>query len=157
MLEPLEPLGTRTPGDTMKLDSTLLIGAAAILGIGLIVVSTEVSDREQAPAAPAIQEDQALPPGHPPLDGSASGGAEPAGTVLRGTVQETIPASRYVFLQVDVEGAPVWIATGAIEVSEGDEVAFGEGMPMQDFYSQTLDRTFDEILFVGGVQVVPAR
>lgn len=139
----------------MKLDSTLLIGAAALLGIGLIVVSTEMSGREQSPAAPSIQEGAALPPGHPPLDGAASDGAEGAGTLVRGPVREAIPASRYVFLQVDVEGVPVWIATGALEVSEGDEVAFGDGMPMRDFYSQTLDRTFEEILFVGDVQVVP--
>lgn len=139
----------------MKLDSTLLISATAILGIGLILVSTEMSGREQVPAPPSVEEGGSLPPGHPPLDGSATGGAVPAGAVLRGTVQEAIPASRYVFLQVEVEGAPIWIATGAVEVSEGDEVAFGEGMAMQDFYSQSLDRTFDEIYFVGGVQVVP--
>lgn len=150
----------------MKLDSTMLIGAAAILGIGLIVVSTEMSGRGPATAAPSIEEGAALPPGHPPLDGPApggaagggveSGGAVPAGAVLRGTVREAIPASRYVFLQVEVDGASIWIATGAIEVSKGDVVVFGEGMPMQDFYSQTLDRTFDEVLFVAGVQVVQA-
>lgn len=72
-----------------------------------------------------------------------------------GTVLQAFQADRYVILEVESDAGPVWIAATAAGVSEGDRVAWGDGTMMQGFYSSTLDRTFDAILFVNGIQTLP--
>ena len=80
-------------------------------------------------------------------------GEVPAG--YSGTVLQAFQADRYVILEVESDTGPVWIAATASGVSEGDRVAWGEGTMMQGFYSSTLDRTFDAILFVNGIRTLP--
>lgn len=77
---------------------------------------------------------------------------------FRATVKQVIPAGRYVYLEIDyieegATGGPTWLAGPEMEVGEGDVVTWAGGTLMRDFASTTLDRTFDEILFVGQIQV----
>lgn len=76
--------------------------------------------------------------------------APPAG---QGTVLEAIPAAGYTYLRVDDDGQERWLATNAMEVDEGVTVSWSGGTLMHDFASKTLERTFDEILFVGTVKI----
>jgi hypothetical protein len=71
-----------------------------------------------------------------------------------GEVLETIPASSYTYIRVRSDGQEIWLAGPAVELSEGQVIAWGDAMTMQDFESPSLKRTFDEILFVNGVRVV---
>ena len=86
----------------------------------------------------------------------AGGAAAPDAVVgdFRGTVKQAIPASRYVYLEVETGDGPVWLAAPEMAVEEGDEVRWAGGTLMRDFASGTLDRTFDAILFVGQLAVV---
>jgi hypothetical protein len=69
-----------------------------------------------------------------------------------GTVTETMESGGYSYLRLEEQG--IWIATAAIPISEGDQVQYSGGMEMRDFYSKTLDRTFDSIFFIQNVSVV---
>jgi len=69
-------------------------------------------------------------------------------------VLTVVDVAGYTYLQVDVNGAPMWVAAPSASVSEGDRVSWSGGTVMYEFTSQTLDQTFDEILFVGAVAVV---
>ncbi len=47
--------------------------------------------------------------------------------------------------------ATKWIAVNQTPVAVGEEVTYMDGMVMQNFVSKTLDRTFPEIVFSGGL------
>jgi hypothetical protein len=49
-------------------------------------------------------------------------------------------------------GAKFWIAIPQTSVSQGELLYFTNSMEMKDFYSQTLDRTFESVLFVERVE-----
>ena len=91
-----------------------------------------------------------------------------AGTVegtYQGTVTETMNAAGYTYVQVRVGeefgwmGAPdteeplVWLAGPETELAVGDVVSWQGGSIMREFRSNTLDRTFAEIVFVGSLTV----
>lgn len=63
-----------------------------------------------------------------------------------GTVAETMVSGGYVYVRLAEDDS--WLASSPVPVSVGDRVAYASGAMMKDFYSRTLDRTFDSILFV---------
>lgn len=67
------------------------------------------------------------------------------------TVLETMDSGGYTYMKVEEGGTTYWTASPHLEVAPGDTVRFIEQMRMTDFTSRTLDRTFDEILFISGV------
>lgn len=72
---------------------------------------------------------------------------------INGTVLETMNASKYTYLLVDTGDDQVWAAVPGCTVEVGDMVEVPQGIPMDRFYSETLDRTFDLIYFSQGIQV----
>lgn len=78
--------------------------------------------------------------------------ATAAASVTAGQVLETIDVDSYTYIRLATDGQEVWLATSPILVEQGDFVQFAGGMMMQDFHSTSLDRTFDQILFVGHVE-----
>ncbi len=77
----------------------------------------------------------------------ASGAAMPHS----GTVLETMDSGGYTYMKVEENGEAFWAAGPPAEVAAGDEVSFVEQMRMRDFRSDTLGRTFEELVFVNGV------
>ena len=71
---------------------------------------------------------------------------QPAGT--SGTVLETMDAGGYTYVRLQTGAATVWAAGPQTAVKVGQNVRLVGGMPMQNFQSKTLNRTFDTILFV---------
>jgi hypothetical protein len=76
-----------------------------------------------------------------------------AAGIKAGTVTQTMNAAGYTYLQVDTGDETFWAAAPTTEVEVGDDVIVPPGMPMEDFHSSALDRDFDVVYFVGGVQV----
>jgi hypothetical protein len=70
-----------------------------------------------------------------------------------GKVLETMDASGYTYVQVDTGSETFWAAAPQFAVKVGDEVLVPEGMPMTNFSSKTLDRTFETVYFVPSVMV----
>jgi len=70
-----------------------------------------------------------------------------------GTVLEAIDASSYTYLRVDTDSGEVWLAVPAVALEVGDEVSWQPGMPMSDWHSDTLDRTWDVVYLVDEIQV----
>lgn len=75
----------------------------------------------------------------------------PAGMV-RGTVIETMDSGGYTYAHIQTDKDQRWVASRQIAVKVGDVVQANEGMPMQEFTSQTLNRTFDVVYFVDTLQ-----
>jgi len=93
----------------------------------------------------------AAPPGHPPVP------ADPAARdnlPNGGKVSETIAAGTYTYLHVTEDGAETWLAIPRRDVPVGAQIRYADGTPMQEFHSPSLNRTFEEVLFLGGVMVM---
>ncbi len=67
-----------------------------------------------------------------------------------GTVIETMDAGGYTYVNVDCGDEKIWAAAPKCAVEVGSEVTIDTRMPMSDFHSETLDRTFAVVYFTGG-------
>jgi hypothetical protein len=65
-----------------------------------------------------------------------------------GKVIETMDAGSYTYVHVDTGEEKIWAAAPQVAVKVGDEVVIYTGMPMSNFHSATLNRTFDLVYFV---------
>ena len=76
--------------------------------------------------------------------------AEPSGTVV-----STEDVDNYTYVQIEADGETVWYAVPNHSFTIGEEVIIPKnGLPMRDFYSETLDRKFDMVYFVGAIKQV---
>ena len=67
------------------------------------------------------------------------------------TVLETMDGGGYTYVKLDEGGVVYWAAAPATRVAVGDQVSFTEQMRMVNFTSQSLNRTFEELMFVSGL------
>ena len=103
-----------------------------------------------APTAPAP-----APQPMAPMMGSAPMGEAPAaGPTATGTVVETMDASTYTYVRVKTATGDIWAAANQFKVAVGDQVVVPLNMPMQDFHSGTLKRTFPTIYFASRIDKV---
>lgn len=92
------------------------------------------------------------------LGAGALRGAAPAKPgEINGKVVETMNAASYTYVLVDTGAAKVWAAAPQFAVKTGDTVTVAEAMPMANYQSKTLNRTFDVVYFSGSVSVNGAR
>jgi hypothetical protein len=115
---------------------------ALVIGIAVVAIGAVVAFQMRAPkqdTAPAMS-----------MSPSPHSGAAGAGDVMAytGTVLETMDAGKYTYVYVDTGSEKMWAAGPQTKVAVGETVAFPPGMEMQDFRSDTLDRTFDVVYFV---------
>jgi hypothetical protein len=75
-----------------------------------------------------------------------------AGKPISGKIVETMDAAGYTYVLVDTGDLQVWAAGPRTAVKVGENVVLTGGMPMENFRSQTLDRTFDVVIFVGSLK-----
>ena len=79
----------------------------------------------------------------------AAGGTAPAEAKdpLKGKILEKMDAAGYSYLRLATDGGEIWAAVVQTDAKVGDNVAVVDPMPMKDFKSSTLKRTFDVIMF----------
>jgi hypothetical protein len=70
---------------------------------------------------------------------------------LSGKVIETMDSASYTYVLIEKDGKKTWVAVPETKVEVGQDIAFSPGMPMVNFRSKTLKRTFDVIYFSNGV------
>lgn len=89
----------------------------------------------------------------PPPSAAAAGTPTPVQTaqVAAGSVAETMDAAGYTYLKVKTSGGEIWAAASQFKVKVGDKVIVPIEMPMENFHSNTLKRTFPVIYFTSKV------
>lgn len=85
--------------------------------------------------------------------GGMTAGGMTADGMLHGTVLETMDTGGYTYVLVDGGGTQAWAAAPEFDISVGTRVAVSTQMPMANYTSSTLNRTFDLVYFVGEVVV----
>lgn len=77
--------------------------------------------------------------------------------LIRGTVVETMNSGSYTYIYLDRQGSKEWFAVPESLVRCGDEIQLQPGIQMGAYTSPTLGRTFEKIVFSGGVSGVLKR
>ena len=113
--------------------------ATAALAAGLLLTVTACTDAAEEP------EDK-----NPALAAPVPEG------MIRGTVLETMDAAGYTYVLLDTAEGQRWVAAQQTQVAVGDIVQTNQGMAMQKFTSQSLNRTFEVIYFSGALQNLSA-
>ena len=74
--------------------------------------------------------------------------------MFKGTVVEVIDAGRHIYVHIDTGEQRVWVAVPAFDGKSGDKVLVPPAIPVADFKSRNLNRTFEMMYFVGGIRRV---
>jgi hypothetical protein len=69
-----------------------------------------------------------------------------------GRVLSSVNVPGYTYIEVESNGRTVWIAGNPVEVKEGEIIGWDQSTVMKNFYSKTLQRTFDEVIFVAKIR-----
>ena len=77
--------------------------------------------------------------------------ARPATGTLTGKILETMDSGGYTYVLLATEDGEKWVAAPKTLVTVGQTAAFAPGMVMRNFKSETLGRTFDEVVFSSGM------
>jgi len=67
-----------------------------------------------------------------------------------GEVITTMDSGGYTYVEVKTDSGTIWAAGPVTKIEVGEQVVIQSNMLMQNFTSESLDRTFDEIYFVSG-------
>ncbi len=127
----------------MQITRVLLIGA-------LIVGCGRDSDSKHATPQP-LPSSEPEPAAAPTGSASAAAAADP--NTVSGTVVETMNSGGYTYAKIDDGKRQIWVAGPETTVAVGSKVGSTTGTPMPGFHSDTLNRTFDQILFVNSLPV----
>ena len=91
----------------------------------------------------------------PPETKVEKGGASLNASSFSGKVVETMNAGGYTYISVEKDGKRTWVAIPVTEVKVGQEVTYQPGAEMRNFTSKTLNKTFESIIFSGGLVSQP--
>ncbi|MBC8210141.1 MAG: hypothetical protein H8E21_03670 [Gammaproteobacteria bacterium] len=101
------------------------------------------------------------PPGHPSTDESLDMLKLPETTHLpyQGQVLEAINSNGYTYIQVQIEMGhkKLWLAAPRVELKKGQFIRFPSGTLIKNFYSRLLQRTFDGVIFVRTIDILPEQ
>jgi hypothetical protein len=125
---------------TGMLVMVVILGAAALLVMQKQKSAHSSDARSQAGSA-------AMATSQP----AAEAAAAKAGNPLSGTVEETMDSGGYTYVLLKTADREIWVAAPKTVVKVGQKIAFAPGMVMKNFKSETLNRTFDEVVFSPGV------
>lgn len=116
---------------------TLLNPVVAAAAVVLISAVGCTSAKQEAPA--------------PVSQSQPAGNADQAGNALSGKVVETMNSGGYTYVALENNGRNTWVALPGSKVKVGQQLTCRPGMEMKNFTSKTLNRTFDSIIFSGGI------
>ncbi|MBF0190986.1 MAG: hypothetical protein HQL99_07510 [Magnetococcales bacterium] len=86
------------------------------------------------------------------LVGTLQPGPAPAAvTPSKGKAHAVLNAGGYTYVQIGNANG-IWLAGPTARIKEGDTVIWAQGTPMKNFTNKTLNRTFDDIIFLGRLQ-----
>lgn len=67
---------------------------------------------------------------------------------VQGKVRDVIDVASYTYAEVELENTTVWAAAPTTKLKIGSIIAFSTEMPMEDFHSDSINKTFPLIYFV---------
>jgi hypothetical protein len=131
-----------------------------------IEAPTKTDAAAQLPAGHPAPAGQQPPAGHPPV-AAAPAGADPhanmkpveikPGEGKKAKVTQVLdtPNLPYTYLEVaGAKGEKLWLVAPKMSVKAGDSIEYPEAPVMPNFFSKSLNKTFDKLSMVPGIRVV---
>jgi hypothetical protein len=122
-----------------------LIGASGAAAFGFGDEPARATTSSKPATEKVVEQPASLPAGHPPIEREAS--AAPSAEIIAGVVVEVLPVERYSYLRLKREDGEVWAAVPKTSIAVGQRIRIAEALPMRDFASKSLGRTFALIYF----------
>ncbi|MCK5872539.1 MAG: hypothetical protein KAG26_06915 [Methylococcales bacterium] len=69
-------------------------------------------------------------------------------TQTEGKVIDIINVTSYTYVQVQTKKSKIWVAAPTTDIKKGAVIRFSTKMPMENFHSDSIDKTFPIIYFV---------
>jgi hypothetical protein len=85
------------------------------------------------------------------VSGVQPAGATPVASGNVGKVLSMTSSAGYAYIELETSGGVKWLAASQAPVKVGDTVTWQGGSVMSNFTSSSLNRTFDQIIFVAAV------
>ena len=102
-------------------------------------------------AASAVTEKAAQEPAKTEKKAEKAKPDHPTGTSsLSGKVAETMNSGGYTYVLLEKKGKKIWVAVPQMSVTVGQKLELQPGQEMVNFHSESLNRTFDSIIFSAG-------
>lgn len=127
----------------MMRDKRIVIGAA-LVAAGALASGCAKQKASAGASGAAAASGSSLPAGHPDVSNTKQ--MPP----LKGVVTETMNSGGYTYAKLNVGGTEIWSAGPMTKLAVGDTVSISTSMPMRNFKSNTLKRTFDKIYLTEG-------
>jgi hypothetical protein len=70
---------------------------------------------------------------------------------ISGKIAETMDSGGYTYILLEADGKAIWAAIPNTKVTVGDEIKLQPGMVMHNFTSNSINRTFESIIFSSGL------
>ncbi|OGQ98228.1 MAG: hypothetical protein A2505_10525 [Deltaproteobacteria bacterium RIFOXYD12_FULL_55_16] len=132
-----------------------------VSGLCLVALVACDSQKEEAKAPEQVVPEAgtgAMPgtmPGAPGVaPGAQSGAEQAAGPVgrIQGKAKEVLKSGGFTYVLLAGDKGEIWVAVPETKVAVGEACTVVEGQVMQNFSSNTLNRTFKEIIFATGFE-----
>jgi hypothetical protein len=124
----------------MNLKKIIVCFTGPVIISGLIACGNGTSKTEPKVPTDQPSKTSSQVPDTPPLGASS------------GKVVQKLDANIYTYIRLDDgSGNETWAAVPKTQLEIGEPIALQGGTVMRKFYSKTLDRTFDSIIFAAGV------
>jgi hypothetical protein len=83
---------------------------------------------------------------------AAAGCSSPSGDdAVTVKVKAVEQVSNYTYLMVKGKGPAYWVVVTSTDIAIGESITYQGGNVMENFYSKELDRTFEKVLFLDGL------
>tara|TARA_R110001583_G_C5671699_1_gene411431 strand:+ start:28237 stop:29187 length:951 start_codon:yes stop_codon:yes gene_type:complete len=89
-----------------------------------------------------------------PSNQSTSTQTSAATVSSRGLVTEVITSAGYSYIAVTTNNKQVWLAAPQSNVAKQDKISWSQGSTMHNFQSRSLDKVFEEIIFVDRISII---
>jgi len=87
----------------------------------------------------------------------ATGCGSPSGDgAVTVKVKAVEQVSSYTYLMVKGKGPAYWVVVTSTDIAVGESITYQGGNVMENFYSKELDRTFEKVLFLDGLEGDPS-
>lgn len=125
------------------LTSILVVSLIGVAGCSKQAGPKTDSTAQTPPASASVPPASTAAPTGDPAPGQSA-----VSQTVSGVVVETMNASNYTYVRVKTDAGEFWAATSQFKVAVGDRVVVPLEMPMSNFQSPSLKRTFPLIYFV---------
>ena len=118
----------------------------------MLIFASAACKPSPAPATSTATAALAQSPGQgASVTGTPVAAPEPAANAFTGAISETMNSGGYTYARLKSGADDVWIAGPEFDAKVGEQVSVSLEMPMRDFPSKTLNRTFPLLYFVSEV------